>query len=406
MTTGARDAMVAPDSGSGRSTVITNISELVTNDPMYGPSPLGVVEDAAIVLHDGLVAWIGPASSAPPADETFDAQGRCALPGWVDSHTHLVFAGDRSAEFSARMAGRPYEAGGIMTTVAATRETPDAVLAELVAGRIGELTAGGTTCIETKTGYGLTTIDEVRSAAIASAAGIDAVTYLGAHVNAPEYASDPDAYIDLVCGPMLDAIAPSVQFIDVFCEEGAFNEARTRRVLAAGVRKGLSLKVHGNQLDEGDGVRIAVDCGAVSVDHCTHLSERDVALLAGSSTVATLLPICDLSTRQPPAPGRRLADSGATLAVASNCNPGSSYSSSMNLAVALAVLQCGLTADEAVLAATLGGAKALARADVGALAIGKRADLHLLDAPSHDYLAYRPGVPLTHAVWRAGVRVA
>jgi len=197
-----------------------------------------------------------------------------------------------------------------------------------------------------------------------------------------------------------------VQFIDVFNEEGAFDDARTRRVLAAGVRKGLGLKVHGNQLGEGSGVRIAVDCGAVSVDHCTHLSERDVELLAGSSTVATLLPICDLSTRQPPAPGRRLADSGATIALASNCNPGSCYTPSMNLAVALAVVQCGLTADEAVAAATVGGAKALARDDVGILAPGKRADLHVLDAPSHDYLAYRVGLPMTHAVWRTGVRVA
>ena len=390
---------------AGKATVISGISRLVTNDPTVGAGALGIVENAAVVIEGDRIIWVGPSSSAPPADDGFDVEGRTVLPGWVDSHSHLVFAGDRSAEFSARMAGQPYAAGGILTTVAATREASNLDLSALVDRRIAEMVAGGTTCIETKTGYGLTTVDEMRSASIAAAAGVDAVTFLGAHLNAPEFKSDPDSYVDLVCGPMLDAVAPQVQFIDVFCEEGAFDEPRTRRILAAGVRKGLGLKVHGNQLGEGAGVRIAVDCGAVSVDHCTYLSERDIALLGGSSTVATLLPVCDLSTRQAPAPGRRLIDAGATVALASNCNPGSCYSPSMALVVALAVIQCGLTADEAVAAATIGGAKALARTDVGVVAVGKRADLHVLDAPSHDYLAYRVGLPMTHAVWRAGVRV-
>jgi imidazolonepropionase len=389
---------------TGGSTVVKGISNLITNDRSAGPGLLGIVEDAAVVIEGDRIVWVGPSAAAPAADSSFDTGGRAVLPGWVDSHSHLVFAGDRSAEFSARMAGRPYEAGGINTTVAATREASNAELSGLLDRRIAEMVAGGTTCIETKTGYGLTTVDEVRSATVAAAGGVDAITFLGAHVNAPEFASDPDAYLDLVCGPMIEAVAPLVQFIDVFCEKGAFDEARSRRVLAAGVRKGLGLKVHGNQLGEGPGVRMAVDCGAVSVDHCTYLSARDIDLLAGSSTVATLLPVCDLSTRQAPAPGRKLADAGVTVAIASNCNPGSSYSPSMALAVALAVLQCGLTADEAVAAATVGGAKALLRRDVGVIAPGMRADLHVLDAPRHDYLAYRPGLPLTHAVWRAGVR--
>ncbi len=392
-------------SDAGRSTVLTGISKLVTNDQANGPGLLGIIEDAAVVLEGDRIAWVGSARSAPAADESFDAGGRTVLPGWVDSHSHLVFAGDRSAEFSARMAGRPYEAGGILTTVDATRAASNADLDVLLARRMQEMLAGGTTCIETKTGYGLTVVDEARSASIAKAGGVDAVTFLGAHLNAPEYASDPDGYVDLVCGPMLDAVAPHVQFIDVFCESGAFDEAQARRVLAAGTRKGLGLKVHGNQLGEGPGVSIAVDNGAVSVDHCTYLSDKDIALLAGSSTVATLLPVCDLSTRQAPAPGRKLADAGATIAIASNCNPGSCYTPSMALAVALGVLQCGLTADEAVHAATAGGAKALARDDVGVIAPGKRADLHVLDAPSHDYLAYRIGLPMTFAVWRAGRRV-
>ena len=390
---------------SAAATAITGISRLVTNDPNLGRGLLGIVDDAAVVIQGDKIIWVGQQSGLPAVDEAFDAGGRAVLPGWVDSHSHLVFAGDRSAEFSARMAGRPYEAGGIITTVAATREASNAELEVLLGGRIREMLAGGTTCIETKTGYGLTTQDEARSAAIAAAGGADAVTFLGAHVNAPEFASDPDGYLDLVCGPMLDAVAPHAQFIDVFCESGAFDEAQSRRVLAAGIRKGLGLKVHGNQLGEGAGVRVAVDNGAISVDHCTYLSSRDVDMLGGSSTVATLLPLCDLSTRQPPAPGRRLADAGATIAIASNCNPGSCYTPSMSLAVALAVLQCGLTADEAVYAATVGGARALARTDVGVIAAGKRADLHVLDAPSHDYLAYRVGLPLTFAVWRAGARV-
>ncbi len=398
---------VAPMAAAvGRSTLLTGISQLVTNDPAVGSGPLGLIADAAVVMQDDQIVWVGALSAAPPADDAFDVGNRTVLPGWVDSHTHLVFAGDRSAEFSARMAGRPYEAGGIITTVAATREASNDDLEALLKRRIAELTSGGTTCVETKTGYGLTTEDEARSAAVAVAGGVDAVTFLGAHVTSPEFASDIDGYLDLVCGPMLDAVAPHVRFIDVFCEVGAFDDARTRRVLAAGARKGLLLKVHGNQLGEGPGVKIAVDVGAVSVDHCTHLSESDIHALSGSSTVATLLPVCDLSTRQPPAPGRALIDAGATVAIASNCNPGSCYSPSMGLAVGLAVIQCGLTADEAVVAATLGGAKALRRNDVGRIAVGARADLQVLDAPSHDYLAYRIGFPLTHAVWRRGVRVA
>ena len=398
-------ARSAAGTTDGASTLITGISNLVTNDPALGAGPLGLLPDAAVVLVGDRIGWVGSAAAAPAADASFDAGGRAVLPGWVDSHSHLLFAGDRAAEFSARMAGRPYAAGGILTTVAATREATNDQLAALLAFRLREMAAGGTTCVETKTGYGLTTADELRSATIAAASGVDVVTFLGAHAVPAEYAGDPDAYVDLVCGPMLDAVAPHVQFLDVFCEDGAFDEPRSRRILAAGVRKGLRLKVHGNQLRAGAGIRIAVDNDAVSVDHCTYLADRDVELLAGSTTVATLLPICDLSTRQPPAQGRRLVDAGVTVAIASNCNPGSCYSPSMGLAVALAVLQCGLTADEAVAAATVGGAKALARTDVGVISPGMRADLQVLNAPSHDYLAYRVGLPMTLAVWRAGVRL-
>ncbi|MFD7654434.1 imidazolonepropionase [Actinosynnema sp. NPDC059797] len=379
------------------STLVTGIGELTTNDP-----GLGRVTGAALVVEGGAVAWVGPASSAPAADEAVDVGGRAVLPGWVDSHTHLVFAGDRTAEFEARVAGRAYEAGGIAVTVAATREASDEELAANLRRHVAEAAAQGTTTVETKTGYGLGVADELRSARLA-AAEVDEVTFLGAHLVPP--GADADEYVALVTGEMLDAVAPHVRWADVFCEVGAFDEDRSRAVLLAAAARGLGLRVHGNQLGEGPGVRLAVELGAASVDHCTHLSGADVDALAGSPTVATLLPACDLSTRQPLAPARRLLDAGATVALASNCNPGSSYTTSMAFCVATAVLQMGLTVEEAVTAATLGGARALRRDDVGHLGVGARADLHVLDAPSATHLAYRPGVPLTHAVWRAGVRL-
>jgi imidazolonepropionase len=387
------------------STLLHGMSELVTNDPTLGPTALGLIEDAALIIQDGRVAWVGPARTAPPADQAVDLGGRAVLPGWVDSHSHVIYAGDRSAEFAARMAGEPYRAGGMRATVEATRAVDDRTLLATARRHRAEMLLGGTTCAETKTGYGLTVPDERRAALTATAAGFDEITFLGAHVVPVEYAKDPDGYVDLVCGPMLEAVADAVRWIDVFCEDGAFDEAQSRRVLAAGQRKGLGLRVHGNQLGPGPGVRLAVDLGAASVDHCTHLTPTDLEALAASSTVATLLPACDLSTRQPPAPGRALLDAGARVALASNCNPGSSYTSSMNLVVALAVLQCAMSTAEAVHAATAGGAAALRRDDVGHLAPGAWADLHVLDAPSHAYLAYRVGMPLTHRVFRHGVKI-
>ncbi|KDN23414.1 imidazolonepropionase [Amycolatopsis rifamycinica] len=378
--------------------LITGIGELTTNDP-----ELGRLTEAALVLDGSRVAWAGPAASAPDADERVDVEGRAVLPGWVDSHTHLVFAGDRTAEFEARMAGKPYTAGGIATTVGATREASDEQLAANLRRHVGEAARQGTTCLETKTGYGLTVADEARSARIAGEVA-DEVTFLGAHLVPP--GADAESYVDLVCGEMLDAVAGSVRWADVFCETGAFDEAQSARVLKAAAGRGLGLRVHGNQLGEGPGVRLAVELGAASVDHCTYLSDADVEALAAAETVATLLPACDLSTRQPLAPARRLLDAGATVALASNANPGSSYTTSMAFCVATAVLQMRMTIEEAVWAATAGGAKALRRTDVGVLRPGARADVHVLDAPSVTHLAYRPGVPLTRAVWRAGVRVA
>lgn len=400
-------------------TLITNLGELMTQDQEHR-----VLRDAAVVVEGERIAWIGAASDAPAADESVDAGGRALLPGWVDSHTHLIFAGDRTAEFEARMAGETYSAGGIAVTTGATRSAGDYDLTRLAMGRVAEATSQGTTYVETKTGYGLDVEQEARSARIAAGVA-DEVTYLGAHL--VPAGMDADDYTDLVCGPMLDAVRPYVAWADVFCERGAFSEEQSRRVLEACRDAGLGLRVHGNQLGHGPGVQLAVEFGAASVDHVNYLSGQDVDALTASwsgwdpatgsgrrGTVATCLPACDLSTRQPLAPARQLLDAGMPVALASNCNPGTSYTSSMAFCVTTAVLQMHLSVHEAVRAATYGGALALGRESgndvdgeraVGSIAVGHRADLHLLNAPSATHLAYRPGMPLTRAVWRAGVQV-
>lgn len=383
------------------STLIGGIGELVTNSPEHGDGRLGLLRDAAVVIEDGYVAWVGPSGSAPAADSWVDAGGRAALPGFVDSHAHLVFAGDRSAEFAARMAGQPYRAGGIRSTVAATREASADELRATLHRLVREARDQGTTTIECKSGYGLTVADERRQVALAAEAVHD-VTFLGAHLVPSECEDDPAAYVELVCTSMLEECAPYSRWVDVFCDRGAFDEDQARTVLTAGATAGLGVRVHGNQLDYGPGVRLAVELGAASVDHCTYLTDRDVEALAGSDTVATLLPGVEFSTRSPYPDARRLLDTGVTVAIATDCNPGSSYTSSMPLCIALAVREMTMTVEEAVWAATAGGARALRRDDVGHLAPGARADLVLLDAPSHAHLAYRPGVPLVSAVYAGG----
>lgn len=385
-------------------TVVTRIGSLVTNDPALGRGPLGLVEDAALVLEGDRVAWVGPAAEAPAGDTSFDAGGRAVLPGFVDSHSHLLFAGDRTEEFNARMSGRPYSAGGIRTTVAATRAAPDAELSANLRRYVAEMRAQGTTTLETKSGYGLTPAEEARALRLA-AEHADEVTYLGAHVVAPEFADDPAGYVAQVTGPMLDACAPYARWIDVFCEEGAFDGDQARAILTAGQARGLTPRIHANQLSYGPGVRLGVELGAASADHCTHLTDADVDALAQGGTVATLLPGCEFSTRAAYPDARRLLDAGATVALSTDCNPGSSFTSSMPFCVAVAVREMGMTPDEAVWSATAGGARALRREDVGRLAPGCYADLALLDAPSHVHLAYRPGVPLVRAVWRRGALI-
>ncbi|WP_016910681.1 imidazolonepropionase [Streptomyces xiaopingdaonensis] len=385
------------------STVLTGIGTLATNAPELGEGPLGLVHDAALVLQDGEVAWVGPDAQAPPADEEFRADGRAVVPGFVDSHSHLLYAGDRTAEFNARMSGVRYSAGGIRTTVAATREADDESLAATLAAHLDEMLRQGTTTVETKSGYGLTPRDESRALRVA-ARHTDETTYLGAHVVPAEFADDPAGYVALVTGEMLDSCAPYARWIDVFCEEGAFDGDQARAVLTAGQARGLGARVHANQLGAGPGVRLAVELDAASADHCTHLAPADVEALAEGDTVATLLPGCEFSTRSRYPDARALLDAGATVALSTDCNPGSSYTSSMPFCLALAVREMHMTPDEALWSATAGGARALRRTDVGTLRPGARADAVLLDAPSHVHLAYRPGVPLVAAVWERGVR--
>jgi imidazolonepropionase len=384
------------------SLVLDNIGCLVTNDPETGEGPLGLVRDAAVVFGDGAVAWVGPRSKMPGgADTRFDAGGGTVIPGFVDSHAHLVFAGDRGAEFAARMSGQRYSAGGIRTTVSATRAASAQTLRSNTARLVAEALRSGTTTIECKSGYGLTTDDEVRCLEVAGEF-TEEVTFLGAHVVPPEYAGRPDDYVELVRTVMLDACAPAAKWVDVFCETGAFDGDQARAILAAGIARGLRPRIHANQLGPGPGVRIAVELDAASADHASYLSDADVAALAASRTVATLLPAAEFSTRAPYPNARRLLDAGVTVALATDCNPGSSFTSSMPFCIAIAVREMRMTPDEAVWAATMGGARALRRTDIGHLGVGARADAVLLDAPSHIHLSYRPGVQLVAGVWQAG----
>ncbi len=378
------------------STLIDGIGLLVTNNPEVG-SLTAERHDAAVVVENGMITWVGDSSGAPAADLRIDAGGRCVIPGFVDSHSHLVFAGDRSDEFEARMVGEKYAAGGIRRTVGLTRDATDAALASNTARLVAEMRAQGTTTVEIKSGYGLNTIDEARSLAIAGQF-TEEITFLGAHVVPAEFTDDPAGYVELVTGEMLDACAPRAKWIDVFCDDGAFDVDQARTILQAGQARGLGARMHAGQLGPSDGVRLAVELGAASVDHCTFLSDADVDALASGSTVATVLPGVEFSTRQPYPDARRLIDAGATVAIASDCNPGSCFTSSVPFCIALAVREMHLSPAEAVWAATAGGAQALWREDVGVVAVGKKADLVMLDAPSYVHLAYRPGVPLIHRV--------
>ncbi len=387
---------------------ITGIGTLITNDASLERGKLGLVKDAALVVgDDNKIAWTGESINLPRefANNAIHVGGRAIIPGFVDSHTHLVFGGDRATEFEARMSGKTYTSGGIRTTMAATRASTNDVLVANARRLANEALHTGTTTLETKSGYGLSVLDETRSLQVATSITSE-TTFLGAHVVPPELTIDE--YVNLVCGEMLTQCAPNAKWIDVFCDHGAFDVDHARAILSAGAHAGLGLRIHANQLQHGGGVQLGVEMGVASCDHCTHLSEADVSALADTKgkTVATLLPTAELCTRAKFPDARRLLDAGVTVALASDCNPGSSYTTSMPLAISLAVLNMNMTCDEALWSATAGGAAALRRTDIGALRVGAQADFALLNSPSHIHLAYRPGVKLVDAVIRQGKCVA
>ena len=383
------------------SVAFTDIESLVTNDSTLGDGELGIRKDAALVVVDGNIAWIGDSKAVGVTDNRISLAGKTVVPGFVDSHAHLVFDGDRSEEFSARMRGESYSAGGIKSTVAATRAATDSELAQNLVALIREMNRSGITTFETKSGYGLTTMDETRALTIASKHTPE-TTFLGAHVAPVEYTGKQDQYVSLVVGEMLDSAAPVSKWIDVFCDEGAFDVDQSRQVLQAGIAKGLLPRIHANQLSQGGGVQLAVELDCASADHCTYLSDKDVQALAGSNTVATLVPGAEFSTIATYPNAARLIDAGVTVALATDCNPGSSYTTSMAFCIAIAIREMGFSPEQALWSATLGGAKALRRSDVGSIAIGQNSDLVILNAPSYLHLGYRPGVDLVSQVFKSG----
>ena len=383
-----------------------NIGQLVTNDPLHDGTKLGVIENAALLIEDGVVAWAGPADDAPDhhIKKKIDVNGRAVIPGFVDSHNHMIFAGDRSKEFRARMLGESYSAGGIAHTVAKTRAASDEVLRLNAESLFAEAYSSGTTTIECKSGYGLTVDDEKRSLAIAQEF-TDETTYLGAHVVPVEYKTNPKDYVDLVCGQMLDAALPHAKWIDVFCDKGAFSVEDARTILKAGMKKGLLPRIHANQIQEGGGVKLGVELAVASVDHVSHISVKDIEALSKSKIVATLLPGAEFSTRSAYPDVRPLLEASITVALASDCNPGSSYTTNMPFIIAIAVREMHFSPEQALWSATLGGAKALLRSDVGHLSEGASADFTILKSDSYLHLAYRPGVNLVEQVWRNGLQI-
>jgi imidazolonepropionase len=387
--------------------LVTDIGCLVTNEVGIDGTPLGIINDAAFAVTDGRVSWVGARSGVNASDyqNIISANGKAVIPGFVDSHNHLVFAGDRAIEFSARMQGQPYAAGGINYTVEQTRRASDEELRGNVSALVNEGLVSGTTTVEIKSGYGLSIADELRSLEIAREF-TDETTFLGAHVVPSEFKSAPEDYIAMVCGPMLDAVAQHAKWIDVFCDRGAFSPDQTRQILKAGIAKGLLPRLHANQLEPGEGIKVGVELGAASVDHISYFNDSDIAALANSNTVATFLPGAEFSTRSKYPDARPMFSAGVQVAIASDCNPGSSYTTNMSLMVALAVREMFFTPEQALWSATKGGALALRRNDVGHLSVGAKADFTILSSNSYLHLAYRPGVNLIEQVWRNGNKIS
>ncbi len=398
--------------------VLTGIGQLVTNDPQRD-GLLGLVDEAAVAIKAGRVAWVGPERELLRELRDLpelDCAGRSVLPGFVDAHTHLAFAGNRAEEFARRLRGETYEeilaaGGGIHATVEATRSTDSMRLLDSSIQRAKRMLGYGTTTVEIKSGYGLETEAEINQLEVAAAIddelAIDVVpTFLGAHVIPKEFIGDRAGYIRLVIDEMLPAAAPLAKYCDVFCDEGAFTVDEAREILAAASEHGLRARMHANQLGHSGGAALAAELGAVTADHLDNITSDDVAALKAAGTVAVLLPTVSLSLRLPAPPARRLWDAGVPVAIATDCNPGTSYVENMQLVIAIASLEAALSPEEAVWAATRGGAMAIEAEDKGVIKPGAVADFAVLEADSYVEIPYRPGTDLVRIVIKNGKVVA
>ena len=393
-----------------RDLFLTGLGELTTN---LGPP----IRDAVVAVENGIITYAGSSADAPDqTGDRYDCDGSAVIPGFVDAHTHLVFAGDRSDEFARRLAGESYEeiasgGGGILSTMASTRDAAEEELFDLAVGRVWRMIMTGTTTLEVKSGYGLDLETELRQLRVARRLGealpvTVKTTFLGAHSIPPEYSSDRAGYVDLVVEEMLPAASPLADYCDVFVEETAFSVDEARRIFERASELGLGVRIHAEQLGHTGGAQLAAELGAASADHLDHANEDDARALAEADVVAVLVPGASYTLRSRQAPARMLADSGCTVALATDCNPGTSYFESMAPILSLGVVQMGLRVDEAIEAATLGGARSLDLDERGMIVEGAVADLAVLDAPSAAHLVYRPGASLVRQTFKGGMPVS
>lgn len=395
--------------------ILRDAGRLVTCDPSLGDGPLGVIERGALAARGGRVLWAGKESDItrsvevlPDAAEV-SAGGRAVIPGLIDCHTHLVFAGDRRSDFAARMRGEPYRSSGITATVEATRAATDEDLTASARKRLDAFLSFGVTTVEAKSGYGLTADQESRLIAIAAALNGDpgqevVPTFLGAHVVPEEFSSDPDGYVKLVVEEMIPAVAGQAVFCDVWCDRGAFSLEQAKTVLEAAKAHRMHLKVHAEQIARTGAAVLAASLGAVSADHLEQATEEDARALADSGTVAVLLPGASMMTSGIFAPARMLIEAGARVALSTDFNPGTSYSENLPLVAALACAHLGMSPEEAILGITRHAAAALAReGEVGSIAPGARCDIAVLKTDHEIDLAYHYGVGLIAAVVRGGL---
>ena len=378
------------------------------------PSAGGRVPEATIVLKDGVISWVGPDGHAPKADVTIDAKGRVVTPGWIDCHTHLVFAGDRARDYRRRAEGVSYkdiaqEGGGIASTVRATRAASEDALLATATQRLSRFLARGVTTVEAKSGYGLTVEDELKILRVHRRLGDTSPvevesTFLGAHAFPPEFRDQPERYVDLIVKEMLPRVHEErlARFCDVWVESGFFTAAQARRILGEAAARGMKAKLHVDQLSAGGGAELAAELGAVSADHLERASDAGLALLAKSGTVAVLCPGASLFLGDEIPRARRFLEAGVKVALSTDFNPGTSPTDDLALMGTLAMSRMGMTSEEVLAAVTLNAAHAIARPDLGLLAPGCQADVVIWDAPNLEHLFSHYGASHAATVFKRG----